>query len=89
MTIFWEQKIFYRFRQKSFFWGSKRNFGSHFFVEKWLNPIKLEIKLRKVKKFGIGWCIPQRMAADKTEEGGKGGSGQTLLGLIGLTSERI
>ena len=35
--------------------------------------MKVGIKLVKVKKFGIGWCIPHRMAADKAE----GGSGQT------------
>ena len=27
--------------------------------------MKVGIKLGKVKKFGIGWCIPHRMAADK------------------------
>ncbi len=26
--------------------------------------MKVGIKLGKVKKFGIGWCIHQRMAAD-------------------------
>ena len=30
-------------------------------------------KLGKVKKFGIGWCIHHRMAADNAE----GGAGQT------------
>ena len=35
--------------------------------------MKVGIKLGKVKKFGIGWCIPHRMAADNAE----GGSGQT------------
>ena len=33
--------------------------------------MKVGIKLEKVKKFGIGWCIPHRMATDKAE----GGSG--------------
>ena len=35
--------------------------------------MKVGIKLEKVKKFGIGWCIPHRMAADNA----KGGSVQT------------
>ena len=35
--------------------------------------MKVGIKLGKVKKFGIGWCIHHRMAADNAE----GGSGQT------------
>ena len=35
--------------------------------------MKVGIKLGKVKKFGIGWCIHNRMAADNAE----GGSGQT------------
>ena len=35
--------------------------------------MKVGIKLGKVKKFGIGWCIPHRVSADKAE----GGSGQT------------
>ena len=29
--------------------------------------MKVGIKLGKVKKFEIGWCIPHRMAADNTE----------------------
>ena len=37
--------------------------------------MKVGIKLGKVKKFGIGWCIHHRMAADNAE----GGSGQTPL----------
>ena len=35
--------------------------------------MKVGIKLGKVKKFGIGWCIPHRMAADNA----KGGSVRT------------
>jgi hypothetical protein len=31
--------------------------------------MKVEIKLGKVKKFGIGWCNPHRMAADNAEGG--------------------
>ena len=31
--------------------------------------MKVAIKLGKVKKFGIGWCIPHRMAADKAKGG--------------------
>ena len=27
------------------------------------------MELGKFKKFGIGWCISQRMAADKTKGG--------------------
>ena len=36
--------------------------------------MKVGIKFGKVKKFGIGWCILHRMAADNAD----GGSGQTL-----------
>ena len=28
--------------------------------------MKVGIKLVKVKKFGIGWCIPHRVVADNT-----------------------
>ena len=31
--------------------------------------MKVGIKLGKVKKFGIGWCIHHRMAADNAEGG--------------------
>ena len=31
--------------------------------------MKVGIKLGKVKKFGIGWCIPHRMAADNAKGG--------------------
>ena len=31
--------------------------------------MKVVIKLGKVNKFGIGWCIPHRMAADNTKGG--------------------
>ena len=27
--------------------------------------MKVGIKLGKVKKFGIGWCIPKRVVADE------------------------
>ena len=30
-------------------------------------PEKVGIKLVKVEKFGIGWCIPHRMVADNAE----------------------
>ena len=29
--------------------------------------MKVRIKLGKVKKFGIGWCIPHKMAADRVK----------------------
>ena len=29
--------------------------------------MKVGIKLGKVKKFGIGWCIPHRVVADNAE----------------------
>ena len=67
------------FVKKSFFFRSENIFDRVFFVEvfkkneKWLYQMKVGIKLGKVKKFGIGWCIHHRMAADNTE----GGSGQT------------
>ena len=31
--------------------------------------MKVEMFLGKVKKFGIGWCIPHRMAADNAKGG--------------------
>ena len=31
--------------------------------------MKVGIKLVKVKKFGIVWCIPHRMVADNAEGG--------------------
>ena len=67
------------FVKKSFFFRLKKNFDGIFFAEvskkneKLLNQMKVGIKLGKVKKFGIGWCIPHRMAADNA----KGGSVQT------------
>ena len=48
--------------------------------------MKVGMFIGKVKKFGIGWCIPHRMAADNA----KGGSGQTPPPhLIGLNTVRI
>ena len=35
--------------------------------------MKVGLFIGKVKKFGISWCFPHRMAADNA----KGGSGQT------------
>ena len=58
------------FVKKSFFFRLKKNFDGNFFLEitkknkKWLYQMKVGIELGKVKKFGIGWCIPHRMAAD-------------------------
>ena len=58
------------FVKKSFFYRSKKNFDAIFFVEvtkineKLLYHMKVGIKLVKVKKFGIGWCIPHRVVAD-------------------------
>ena len=34
--------------------------------------MKVGMFIGKVKKFGIGWCIPHRMAADNAEGGGIG-----------------
>ena len=75
------------FVKKSYFFRVKKKFDGIFFAEvskkneKLLYQMKVGIKLGKVKKFGIGWCIPHRMAADNA----KGGSGQTppphLIGL--------
>ena len=31
--------------------------------------MKVGIKLVKVKKFGIGWCIPHRVVAENAEGG--------------------
>ena len=43
--------------------------------------MKVGMFIGKVKKFGISWCIPHRMAADNA----KGGSMRTPLYGIGLT----
>jgi hypothetical protein len=67
------------FVKKLFFFGAKKNFDGAFFVEitkkseKSLYQMKVGMLIGKVKKFGIGWCIPHRMAADKA----KGGSVRT------------
>ena len=61
-------------------------FDAIFFVEvtkqneKSLYQMKVGIKIGKVKKFGIGWCILHRMAADNA----KGGSVRTPPYGIGL-----
>ena len=58
------------FVNKSFFFGAKKIFDCIFFVEvtnkneKWLYQMKVGIKLVKVKKFGISWCIPHRVVAE-------------------------
>ena len=77
--------------KKSYFFMEKKNFDGNFLVEikkknkKWLYQMKVGMFIGKVKKFGIGWCIPHRMAADNSE----GGSGQTPPPhLIGLKFER-
>ena len=63
------------FVKKSFFFRSKKNFDGVFFVEvtkkneKLLYQMKVGIKLGKVKKFGIGWCIHRRVVADNAEGG--------------------
>ena len=67
------------FVKKSFFFMAKKFFDAIFFVEvtkkneKSLYQMKVGIKFGKVKKFGIGWCILHRMAADNA----KGGSVRT------------
>ena len=67
------------FVKKSFFFRVKKIFDGAFFAEvskkneKLFYQMKVGIKLGKVKKFGIGWCIPHKMATDNAE----GGSGQT------------
>ena len=63
------------FVKKSFFFMAKKFFDAIFFVEvtkkneKSLYQMKVGIKFGKVKKFGIGWCIPQRVVADNAEGG--------------------
>ena len=48
--------------------------------------MKVGMFIRKVKKFGIGWCIPHRMASDNAEGGGWGGLATPLPPhLIGLS----
>ena len=54
---------------------AKKFFDAIFFVEvtkkneKSLYQMKVGIKFGKVKKFGIGWCILHRMAADNAKGG--------------------
>ena len=63
------------FVKKSFLFLVKKIFDGNFFIEItkkskiWLYQMKVGIKLGKVKKFGIGWCIFHRMAADNAERG--------------------
>ena len=59
------------FVKKSFFFRVKKIFDGAFFAEVSKKNEKLfyQMKLGKVKKFGIGWCIPHRMAADNAEGG--------------------
>ena len=82
------------FVKKSFFFMAKKFFDAIFFVEvtkkneKSLYQMKVGIKFGKVKKFGIGWCILHRMAADNA----KGGSVRTPppygIGLIRIVLVR-
>ena len=61
--------------KKLFFFRVKKNFDSIFFAEvskpnkKILYQMKVGIKLGKVKKFGTGWCIPNRVVADNAKGG--------------------
>ena len=63
------------FVKKSYFFRVKKKFDGIFFAEvskkneKLLYQMKVGIKLGKVKKFGIGWCIPHRVVADNAEGG--------------------
>ena len=63
------------FVKKSFFLRVEKKFDSIFFAEickkneKLLYQMKVGIKLGKVKKFGIGWCIPHRVVADNAKGG--------------------
>ena len=58
------------FVKKLGFFRSEKIFDDNFSAEKTKKSkklfyqMKVGIKLGKVKKFGIGWCIPHRMAAD-------------------------
>ena len=82
------------FVKKSLFFGAKFFFDSNFFVEitknskKLLYQMKVGMFIGKVKKFGIGWCIPHRMAADNAEGGFVQPPPLHLIGLIqsGLNS---
>ena len=49
--------------------------------------MKVGIKLGKVKKFGIGWCIPHRVVADNAE-GGFMGRGIGLKRPLYVCSEK-
>jgi hypothetical protein len=76
------------FVKKLFFFRAKKKFNGNFFVEitkrseKILYQMKVGMLIEKVKKFGIGWCVPHRMVTDNA----KGGSVQTPPpGGIGLT----
>ena len=61
------------FVKKSFFFRAKTIFDGMIFVEvmkrKLIYQMKVGIKLGKVKKFGIGCCIPQRVVADNANGG--------------------
>ena len=63
------------FVKKSYFFRMKKKFDGIFFAEvskkneKLLYQMKVGIKLGKVKKFGIGWCIPHRVVADNAKGG--------------------
>ena len=54
---------------------AKKIFGCNFFIEitkknkKRLYQMKVGMSIGKVKKFGIGWCIPHRVAADNAKGG--------------------
>ena len=67
------------FVKKSFFFRVKKKFDGIFFAEvskkneKLLYQMKVGMFIGKVKKFGIGWCIPHRVVADNAKGWGGGG----------------
>ena len=79
------------FVKKSFFFRVKKIFDGAFFAEvrkkneKLFYQMKVGIKLGKVKKFGIGWCIPHRVVADNA----KGGFVRTPCEPPHLASNRV
>ena len=76
MPIFVRKQCFWPFLSKNrSFLGCEKILTAFFSQklakknEKLLYQMKVGIKLGKVKKFGIGWCIPYRVVADNAKGG--------------------
>ena len=76
MPIFVKKQCFWPFSSKNRSFLGWEKILTPFFLwklqkrnEKWLYQMKVGIKLVKVKKFWIGWCIPHRVVAENAEGG--------------------